>query len=530
MCCRTSRSRAVSWSSSGSTADGTGRAAAGERVEHEAGEPRREDGVAAGHAAHRVGQLGAGDRLGHVAARAGADDRDHVLGGVGDRQREEALGRPRLARRRGSPATPPPPGICTSSSTTSGSSSTMQRTASSTVGGVAEHLDEAVELGAHAGAEQLVVVDDDDAGRSASSRALQPQLDLGALAGHRVDRRRRRRGARMRPTIDSRTPRRSAGTASGSKPGPRSRTNTSTRVARRPRRRRTPAAPPANLAALTIASRAAATSASASSSSGQSPTATTSTATPCVLLRLGGGELERGGERRALAARPAAVEPRAQLALLAAGEAGDLARVVGLALHQRERLQHGVVQVRGELGALLRAHALGALVGEPAHEPDPPRREDQRARHEHDDDRQQHVARGRERVVEVEEQQRRADHERDAERGAPERAAAPTPGARARSRPARGRRRWPTGARSARRRRPRARPATRARRRSTGPTRGTAAAARASAAPMPVATLHESRLPGTPQRRGARLAHGGQQRPRQQVGDDARGRPPRSRR
>ena len=191
----------------------------------------------------------------------------------------------------------------------------------------------------------------------------------------------------MRPTIDSRTPRRSAGTASGSKPGPRSRTNTSTRsladLGVDGDRRRGPA----NLAALTIASRAAATSASARVVERAVADRHDVDRDAVRLLDLGRGELERGRERRALAERPAAVEPRAQLALLAAREPGDLARVVGLALHQRERLQDGVVQVRGELGALLRAHALGALVGEPAHEPDPPRREDQRARHEHDDDR-----------------------------------------------------------------------------------------------------------------------------------------------
>ncbi len=55
------------------------------------------------HAAHSVGQLGAGDRLGHVAARAGADHRDHVLGRVADRQREEANLPGGLRPRAGSP-------------------------------------------------------------------------------------------------------------------------------------------------------------------------------------------------------------------------------------------------------------------------------------------------------------------------------------------------------------------------------------------------------------------------------------------
>ena len=42
-----------------------------------------------GHPVDRGDELGAGDRLGDVAAGAGPDRADHVLGGVGDRQREE---------------------------------------------------------------------------------------------------------------------------------------------------------------------------------------------------------------------------------------------------------------------------------------------------------------------------------------------------------------------------------------------------------------------------------------------------------
>ena len=46
--------------------------------------------------------------------------------------------------------------------------------------GLAHDLEQRLELGAHAGAEQLVVVDDQDARRRPSS--LQHQLDLGARA------------------------------------------------------------------------------------------------------------------------------------------------------------------------------------------------------------------------------------------------------------------------------------------------------------------------------------------------------------
>src|SRR5580692_7896779 len=50
-----------------------GRNLTGERVEHEARQARRENGITLVHPANRVGQLGAGDRLGDVAARARAD-------------------------------------------------------------------------------------------------------------------------------------------------------------------------------------------------------------------------------------------------------------------------------------------------------------------------------------------------------------------------------------------------------------------------------------------------------------------------
>src|SRR3954447_9076192 len=63
---------------------------AGERVEHEPRQTGREHRVPFGDATDRVDELRAGDRLGDVAARAGADRADHVLRGVGDRQGEEA--------------------------------------------------------------------------------------------------------------------------------------------------------------------------------------------------------------------------------------------------------------------------------------------------------------------------------------------------------------------------------------------------------------------------------------------------------
>jgi len=60
-----------------------------EGVEHETRQPRREHRIPGVHPEHGVHQLPTGDRLGDVAAGAGADDRYHVLGGVGHRQSEE---------------------------------------------------------------------------------------------------------------------------------------------------------------------------------------------------------------------------------------------------------------------------------------------------------------------------------------------------------------------------------------------------------------------------------------------------------
>ena len=140
-----------------------------------------------------------------------------------------------------------------------------------------------------------------------------------------------------------------------------------------------------------------------------------------VGLHLGGDRLERGRERRLAPRRPPAAEPGAQLALLAAGEAGHGARVVGALLHEGERLQHRVVEMGGDVGPLLGADALAALLGEVAAEPQPERREDERQRDEDHDHREDDVAGGRERVVEVEEDEAAADDERGAERDAPDR-------------------------------------------------------------------------------------------------------------
>ena len=73
----------------------------------------------------------------------------------------------------------------------------------------------------------------------------------------------------------------------------------------------------------------------------------------------------------------AGIQPRAQLALLGAGQLGHRGRVAGLALDQGEGLQHGVVQVGGDVGALGGAGQLGLLVAQVGPEPQPPRGGDQ---------------------------------------------------------------------------------------------------------------------------------------------------------
>ena len=79
------------------------------------------------------------------------------------------------------------------------------------------------------------------------------------------------------------------------------------------------------------------------------------------LLDLGGDLLHGGGEGHGRAGGRG-VEPAAELALLRAGEPGDLARVVGGLADEGEGLQHRVVDVRGDVGALLLADVLAPLV------------------------------------------------------------------------------------------------------------------------------------------------------------------------
>src|SRR6266849_2873591 len=97
------------------------------------------------------------------------------------------------------------------------------------------------------------------------------------------------------------------------------------------------------------------------------------------LLDLGGRRLDGLGERPLRRRLPVGIEPGAQLALLPPCERRHTACIGGIALDERERLQHRVVDARGEVGSLLRADARGVLRVPLADEPPRPRRE-----HEHE--------------------------------------------------------------------------------------------------------------------------------------------------
>ena len=85
---------------------------------------------------------------------------------------------------------------------------------------------------------------------------------------------------------------------------------------------------------------------------------------------------DRRGEGGIGAGRPG-IQPRAQLALLGAGELRDRGGVVGPALDEGQGLEHGVVQVGGDVGALGGAGPLGLLVAQLAPQPKPPRSRDE---------------------------------------------------------------------------------------------------------------------------------------------------------
>src|SRR2546429_261686 len=72
---------------------------------------------------------------------------------------------------------------------------------------------------------------------------------------------------------------------------------------------------------------------------------------PVQLLDVRHGGRERGDERGAVVAeRPVRIQPAPQLAFLPARERGDAARLARMPLDERQRLQHRVVDARGDVG------------------------------------------------------------------------------------------------------------------------------------------------------------------------------------
>ena len=104
-----------------------------------------------------------------------------------------------------------------------------------------------------------------------------------------------------------------------------------------------------------------------------------------VVLDLGHRRAQRRAERLG-AELDLARHPRAQLVLLAARQPRHRGRVVRLALDERERLQHGVVQVRGDAAALVLARVVDARAIRARQARDQQRRADdgERAHAQHD--------------------------------------------------------------------------------------------------------------------------------------------------
>ncbi len=129
------------------------------------------------------------------------------------------------------------------------------------------------------------------------------------------------------------------------------------------------------------------------------------------VLDLGGGGPDGVGQVADRVGVGRRVEHRPQGSLLPPGEPDDLPRRLGVALDQRERLQHRIVEVRGEGGALLAADALTSLFGQLRRHADPPRSGDQRDADERDGDGLEAVAQRRE--IGGRECRRAADHDQD---------------------------------------------------------------------------------------------------------------------
>src|SRR5438477_940419 len=201
------------------------RLAGAKSVENEAGEARREHGIPLRDMLDRVGELSTGDRLGDVPARAGTYDADHVLSGVGDGEREKLHARP-FERDSGDDAFAAAVGEVDIEQHDVRVELADQRNRLGDSARLADDVDRCRDLAADAGAEQLVIVDENDAechvelrgSRSSTSVPEPGAVTIVAVPPARAS----------LPSIDSVRPRRSSATAARSNPVPRSRTNTET--------------------------------------------------------------------------------------------------------------------------------------------------------------------------------------------------------------------------------------------------------------------------------------------------------------
>lgn len=73
-----------------------------------------------------------------------------------------------------------------------------------------------------------------------------------------------------------------------------------------------------------------------------------------------------------------AIQPGAQFAFLTASQPLNFTRIVDVALDQRQRVQHRIVQMRSELGALLLTNSRPSFGRQRAHHAEPPRTADHR--------------------------------------------------------------------------------------------------------------------------------------------------------
>ncbi len=93
------------------------------------------------------------------------------------------------------------------------------------------------------------------------------------------------------------------------------------------------------------------------------------------VLDLRGGGLEGAGHRD-VGGPGVAVHPRPEVALLGPGQRRHPTGIRRVLLDQRQRLEHRVVQVRGDVGPVLGAHPGGALLPQVGDEPDEPGAQD----------------------------------------------------------------------------------------------------------------------------------------------------------